>query len=263
MLTTLHQYLGNIFNGSFVNTFWVNTAYLIFNAASQPFFTMFCEIFSHGPVWIIAVVCTTIGTGICSGSMSLTELIIGRAVQGIGGGGAMCLCFLTLAESTPKSLHARYSCYILLIRMIGIVLGPVLGGLFADHAQWIWAFYFSLIFCALGLLLIPFAVDLRVFKHLPFRKLQGLDWLGPTMAFLGLGSILLGVSWGGTSYEWNQWQTLMPIAVGAAVMCALAFYECNGALHPHLRPREFQSRALTMTYIGLFCHGFVVSSPQS
>ena len=220
---------------------------------------MTSEVFSLGPVWIIAVVFATIGTGICCGSMSLIELIIGRMIQGIGGGGAMSLCFLVMAESTPPSIHSRYSCYILLTRMCGAILGSVASGVFVDNTSWTWAFYFNFIFCALGLLAIPFAVDLRLSKNIPLRKLGILDWSGATMAFLGPGAVLVGLTWGGSLYRWSEWQTIVPIAIGTAVFLALVFYESKWALHPLFGRRVFRSRMMVMTYLGCFLHGFMVS----
>jgi MFS family permease len=255
----VYKELANTFDMPLASALWVNTAYLVLSAGSQLFFTMMCEVFSHGPVWIVAVVFTTIGTGICSGSMSLTELIIGRLIQGIGGGGAMSLCFVIMAESAPESIHSRYSCYILLTRLIGTIVGPIVGGLFVDFAHWTWAFYFNFIFCALSLLVIPFAVDLRVSKNIPLRKLRILDWSGASMAFLGPGFILVGLNWGGSIYRWNEWQTLMPIAVGAAIIVAMVFYESTWALHPQFGARVFKTRATVVTYVGCFLHGFVVS----
>jgi MFS family permease len=252
--------LANTFDEPLVSVLWINTAYLVLNAASQLYFTMMCSVFSHGAVWTIAVVLTTIGTGICSGSMSLVELVVGRLIQGIGGGGAMSLCFVVMTESTPEHIQSRYSCYILLTRIIGTMVGPVVGGIFIDYAQWTWAFYFNFIFCALGMLVIPFAVDLRVSKNIPLRKLRILDWSGATMAFMGLGGILVGLSWGGISYRWNEWQTLVPIAVAAVVLIALLFYESTWALHPQFGSRVFGSLGVAMTYVGCFCHGFVVSN---
>lgn len=221
---------------------------------------MMSDVFSHGAVWTIAVLLTTIGTGICSGSMSLVELVVGRLIQGIGGGGAMSLCFVVMTESTPEHIQSRYSCYILLTRIIGIMVGPIVGGLFINYAHWTWAFYFNFIFCALGMLVIPFAVDLRVSKSIPLRKLRILDWSGATMAVMGLGGILVGLSWGGISYRWNEWQTLVPISVGVAVLIALLFYESNWALHPQFGSRVLGRPGAAMTYAGCFCHGFVVSN---
>lgn len=194
--------------------------------------------------------------------MSLTELIVGRLVQGIGGGGATALCFVIMADTTPDSIHSRYSCYIQLTRLIGMMLGPPVGGLFIDKGNWTWACYFNFVFCGLGLLLIPISVDLRVSKNIPIRKLRILDWSGTTMALLGPSSILIGLSWGGILHGWTEWRTLMPIAVGVATLVVLVFYESKWALHPQFSARVFGSPAAIMTYVGCFCHGFVVSLTQ-
>ncbi|KAJ5527506.1 hypothetical protein N7513_011665 [Penicillium frequentans] len=257
MITVLPD-LANVFNTPLISTLWVNTIYLVASATSQLFFTMMCDVFSLGPVWIVAVVCTTIGTGICSGSMCLIEIVVGRLLQGIGGGGALGLCFVIMEESAPKSIHSRYSCYILLTRLIGFILGPIIGGLFVDYTSWTWAFYFNFIFCALGLLAIPFAVDLRVSKNIPLRKWRVLDWTGGAMASFGLAAILVGISWGGVSYGWDQWQALLPVGLGVFVMLVLVFYESKYAVHPQFGRRVFRDLPTTMAYVGCFCHGFVI-----
>lgn len=171
----------------------------------------------------------------------------------------MSLCFVIMAESAPESIHSRYSCYILLTRLIGTIVGPIVGGLFVDFAHWTWAFYFNFIFCALSLLVIPFAVDLRVSKNIPLRKLRILDWSGAAMAFLGPATILVGLNWGGSVYRWSEWQTLMPIVAGVAIIVAMVFYESTWALHPQFGLRVFRTRVTVMTYVGCFLHGFVVS----
>ncbi|KAJ5091981.1 hypothetical protein NUU61_006851 [Penicillium alfredii] len=250
--------LANTFEKPMASTLWVNTAYLVLGSASQVFFTMLCEVFSHGPIWIFAVVLTTIGTGICCGSMSLVELLVGRTIQGIGGGGAMSLCFVAVAESAPEPIHSRYACYILLTRMVGTIMGPMIGGLFVDYANWTWGFYFNFIFAALGLLVIPFAIDLRVSKNIPMRRLRTLDWPGASLAFLGPGAILLGLSWGGIFYRWDQWQTFTPIVIGVALILVLMVYESKWALHPQFGARVFRSRMMVMTYLGCFLHSFVM-----
>lgn len=143
--------------------------------------------------------------------------------------------------------------------MCGGILGPVIGGLFLDNADWRWAFHFNFLFCALGLLAIPFAVDLRALKYIPMHKLRTLDWTGATMAFLGLAIILVGLSCGGSSYHWGDWQTMIPIALGALILLVLLFYESKWAVHPQFGRRSFRSRMMAMTHLGCFLHGFVVS----
>ncbi|KAF7717119.1 Uncharacterized protein PECH_004469 [Penicillium ucsense] len=250
--------LANALNEPIVTTLWVSTSYLIASTASQLFFTMACDVFTHGPLWIVAGVLSTVGSGICGGSTSLTELIIGRSIQGIGGGGATALCFVIMQDTTPKSIHSRYSCYIHLTRFIGMVLGPAVGGIFTDKGNWTWACYFNFVFCGLGLLLIPVSVDLRISRNIPLRTLRILDWSGATMAILGPTSLLIGLAWGGVLYKWTEWQTIMPIAVGLSTMIALVLYESTWALRPYFGSKVFRSTTTTMTYIGGFCHGFVL-----
>lgn len=224
---------------------------------------MMSEVFGYGPVWIVVALLATIGTGVCCGSMSLGELVVGRMIQGIGGGGAMSLCFVAMRESAPEAIHSRYSCYILLMRMVGAILGLVIGGLFIDYGDWTWVFYFNFVFCALGLLSIPFAVDLRVLKHKPLRQLRILDWTGVTMAFFGFSGVLVGLSFGGTSYQWSEWQTIVPFTVGGLVILALVFHQSQRSAHPQFGRTVFRSKMMTMTYIGCFLHGLVVSYPIS
>lgn len=128
-----------------------------------------------------------------------------------------------------------------------------------DNADWRWVFYFNFLFCALGLLAIPFAVDLRALKYIPMHKLRALDWTGTSLAFFGLGTILVGLSCGGSLYHWGDWQTIVPLVVGAVILLVLVFYESKWALHPHFGRRVFRSRMMAMTHIGCFLHGFVVS----
>ncbi|KAJ5246748.1 hypothetical protein N7468_001731 [Penicillium chermesinum] len=258
VLIPVVPHLASEFDKPLVSMLWVNTAYLLFSTAGQLFFAMMADVFAHAPLWISAAVCTTVGTGICSGSMGVTELIVGRVLQGIGGGGCLSMCFVVMAESTPPAIHSRYSCYILLTRLIGFVLGPIAGGLFVDNANWTWGFYFNFIFCALGLLAIPFASDLRVPNNLPLRKLRTLDWSGAVMAIVAPGCMVIGLSWGGILFHWAEWQVVVPLAVGAGVLIALVLYESIWTLRPQFGARVFRNWPTAATYIGCFCHGFVL-----
>lgn len=220
---------------------------------------MFAEIFSQGPLLVTALVFATAGTGVCGGSEAFPELLAGRVVQGMGGGGAMAISLLVVMEHIPSLQWARFVNWLFAVRVIGFILGPLLGGLFVDYAQFNYGFYFTFVFCGLAMLVAPFAVDLGVKKGASLASLRRLDWLGCLLNISGISFILVGLSWGGTQYQWGDWQTFMPIAVGTALLLALVIWEVGWAARP-FGLKTLKSRSMVSAYASSFLHGFVVCS---
>ncbi|KAE8350835.1 major facilitator superfamily domain-containing protein [Aspergillus coremiiformis] len=241
------------------STLWVSTAYLVGNASGQTLFAMLAELLGPGPILLSSAVLATTGTGICGGSMSLPGLVAGRFIQGIGGGGVMGVSLLIVSDLIPKSHRVQFSTYVFRAQVFGMVIGAVAGGVYHDYTTYIWAFYSSFVFCAMGLLVIPFALDLRGHGH---GKKGGrtMDWIGALLTLLGMGSLLAGISWGGTQYAWNSWQILAPISVGGVFMLVLVLYETLWAMQPMFSSKVFRDIPSAMLHIGGFLHGFIVSA---
>ncbi|XHG04902.1 hypothetical protein AWENTII_008157 [Aspergillus wentii] len=250
--------LSKSFSKPIAATLWCATGYLLANAASQAFFFLLSEVFGHGPLLLIAVVVSTIGTGICGGSSNLPTLIAGRFIQGIGGGGATSISLLIVADMIPPPYRGRFSGYVFMNQVAGAMLGPFLGGIFIDYVEYSWAFYFNLVFCALGMLMIPFAIDLRGQKGDYFYKLRVVDWIGAFLTMLGIGCLLVGLSFGGTLCKWDDWQTLTPLVIGGASIIALIVYENIWAVQPLFSSTVFRSYSAVMAYIGSFLHGLLM-----
>ncbi|GES64699.1 MFS multidrug transporter [Aspergillus terreus] len=247
------------------NTLWLNTAYLLASAASQALLTMLAEGLGHGPVLLAAVVLATVGTGVCGGSPGLPGLVAGRFIQGMGGGAITSVSLLVVAETIPKTHQARFTGYVFRAQVAGTVAGPLLGALFVQHAGGIWVFYSSFVFCALGMLVVPFAVDLRGYgpgyRGVSMRTLRAGDWVGGMLVFLSLGSLVSGVSWGGTQFAWDGWQTLVPICVGAVLGVLLLVYAAvRMRTNVVYNPAVLRSMSVTMLHAGVFFHGVMIST---
>ncbi|KAF9884798.1 hypothetical protein FE257_001214 [Aspergillus nanangensis] len=251
------------------NALWLNTAYMLANAASQALLGMLAEGLGHGPVLLGAVVLATVGTGVCGGSPSLPGLLVGRFIQGVGGGGITSISLLIIADIIPRSHQSLFASYMLRAQVVGTVLGPVLGGLFVEYAAWIWVFYSSFVFCALGMLVVPFAVDLRgygpaeghgMWMSMSTRKLRRMDWIGGSLTFVSLGSLAVGISWAGTQFRWDEWQTLVPICIGVALTMALVLYEAIRKFNVLFSPAVFRSLTGAMLQVGGFSHGLMIST---
>lgn len=226
-------------------------------------FAMLSEIFNNGSLMIVALLFATAGTGVCGGAIDFPDLLAGRTVQGIGGGGVMAISLLVVMDTMPGSHWVRYIGWLSTVRVVGAILGPLLGGLFVDYVQFNWAFYFNFAFCALGLLICPFAVDLGSKKGARLSKFKKMDWPGCVLALTGAGFFLAGMCWGGTEYYWKDWETVMPITVGGGMIIALVFWETLWATRPlfTLRALGLQDpRSTAIAYISSFLHGFLVSS---
>lgn len=223
---------------------------------------MLADLFSQGSLLVTALVFVTAGTGVCGGSEAFPELLAGRVVQGMGGGGVMAISLLVVMDHIPSLHWARFVNWLFTVRVMGSILGPFLGGLFVDYAKFNYAFYFTFVFCGLAMLVAPFAVDLGVKKGASISNLRNLDWPGCLLNITGVGFLLAGLSWGGTEYQWDDWQTLMPIAVGAILLLALAIWEMGWAARP-FGLRTLKSRSMVSAYTSSFLHGFVVCSQSN
>ncbi|PYH49603.1 MFS transporter [Aspergillus saccharolyticus JOP 1030-1] len=250
--STLERALGGIL--------WFETSYLMASATGQALFAMLTDLIGAGPVVLVAVVFATAGTGVCSGSMNLASLIAGRFVQGIGGGAVTAYSLLVMADIIPDMYLAHYSGYLFQARVVGTMLGMVLGGLFSDYTSRIWAFYASFAFCAFGLLIIPFAVDLRGRRSISMRKLRSMGWLSVVLSLLGMSSLLIGLSWGGTFFPWSSWHVLVPLCVGAGVLLLVVVYESLWATRSVFVAADLRCLPRAMMYLSSFLHGFSLLS---
>ncbi|OGM40919.1 MFS multidrug transporter [Aspergillus bombycis] len=254
----------NTFQQPLESVLWINTSYLIGNASGQGLFAMLAEVLGHGPILLSSAVLATTGTGICGGSLSLSVLIVGRFIQGFGGGGVVGVSLLIIAGLIPTSHQVQFSTYIFRAQMIGMVIGSVAGGVYHDYTNYIWAFYSSFVFCAMGLLVIPFALDLRGHgqenKFSATSRFRTMDWIGAMLTLLGMGTLLTGIGWEGTQNALDSWQTLVPLCVGGIFLIALVLYETLWAMHPMFSSKVFRDLSSTMVQAGGFLHGFILSS---
>src|SRR4051812_2114978 len=155
---------------------WVVTAYLLGATVSMPLWGRASDLYGRKPLFIAAIVVFLAGSALSGAAGSLSELIGFRALQGLGAGGLMTLAMAIVGEIVSPRERGRYQGYIQIVFVVASVAGPLLGGVFADHASWRWVFYVNLPIGAAALVLIATAL------HLPVeRKPVKLDYLGAAL----------------------------------------------------------------------------------
>jgi len=163
------------------------------------------------------------------------ELILFRAVQGLGAGGLMTLAQTTVGDLIEPRQRGRYQGLFGAVFAACSVAGPLLGGIITDALSWRWIFYVNLPVGAAALFLI--AIGLR---H-PCRSVSHrIDYTGAGLLTAGTVCLLLFLSWGGVTYPW-----LSPVILGLAAVAAL-FYglliaQENHAAEPILPLKLFRN----------------------
>lgn len=176
---------------------WVATSYLIASAIVTPIYGKLGDMYGRKKLFLSSIAIFLIGSILCGMSQNINELIIFRAIQGLGGGGLMALIFAIIGDIVPPRQRGRYQGYFGAVFAVSSVAGPLLGGVFTDHLSWHWIFFINI---PLGLLAL-WAVVTRL--HLPVRRSpHAIDYPGTALLTASIVSLILVTVWGGLSYAW-------------------------------------------------------------
>lgn len=157
----------------------------------------------------------------------------------------MTLAQLIFADLVPLRHRPRYFSIVLGPWAVGIMLGPVIGAIFAERVSWRWCFYINLPPCGLVLPTVVFFVRLKPMERRTMRdSIRLMDWTGCVMFTLGLAAFLVALTNAGTSYVWSAWQTIVPLVIGILVLTSTALYERFRATNPFLPPSLFSRSSL-------------------
>ena len=147
---------------------------------------------------LIAIVIFIAGSLICALAPSMIALVLGRALQGAGGGGLMVLAQTIIADIVSPRERGRYQGYIGAVFATSSIGGPVLGGFLTEHLDWSLIFWINL---PLGLAAL--GMTSNVLKRVPFHpRKHRLDVIGALLMTSAAVALLLALSWGGRWFDW-------------------------------------------------------------
>src|ERR1051326_6067115 len=196
---------------------WIVTAYLLTATAATPLYGKLSDI--HGRRAML----------LCALAPNMGVLIVGRALQGLGGGGLLSLAQVIVGDVVLPLERGRYQGYISIVFGVASIGGPVIGGFFAQHLHWSLIFWINL---PIGLL--AFVMTNSVLKRLPrHERPHRLDVAGAAVMVAATVLLLLALTWGGTRFPWASVQILALLA-GSALLWALFPFRLITAREPFL-----------------------------
>ena len=211
------------------NLSWVITVYLLASTAVAPVFGTLSDIYGRRVMITVSLSMFTVGSILCAVAPNMPVLILARGLQGLGGGGIMPVVQTVISDVVSPRERGQYQAYFSGVWMAAGLLGPVLGGVFAEHLHWSMIFWIN-VPLALGalVLLLP-----KMGKIPVFHRKRKVDWLGGVLLMGSAVMLMLVLTWGGNRYLW-----LSPVIlsmIGAAVALAFAFvWHAKNAEEPFL-----------------------------
>jgi EmrB/QacA subfamily drug resistance transporter len=226
-------------NASLVDVQWVIEAYALFLAALLLVGGAAGDRFGRRRIFLLGVALFALSSLGCGFAGNVRELILARALQGIGGAllvpGSLAIISASFAEHDRGKAIGTWSG----ATAITGALGPVLGGWLIDHASWRAVFFINLPLAA--------AVIAIAFRHVPESRnveVQGkLDWPGALLVTLGLGGVVYGLI-ESSNAGWLQARILASLLLGVAALGAFVAVEISQEA-PMMPTRLFRSRTFT------------------
>ncbi|KAJ5201778.1 uncharacterized protein N7498_006441 [Penicillium cinerascens] len=258
--TTLAASLSIIGNalGASDQTSWISGGYFVTSTCFQLIYGKLSDICSRKIVLFVGLGIFFIGSLAASLAQNVTQLIVFRALTGVGGGGLMTVAQMIVSDVVPLRERGKYQGILGAVVAIANGIGPVIGGALASISQdsWRWIFRLNLPLTAITTLAVLFFMPLRKVEGDWKLKLKAIDFFGALLALGGTSVLLLGLNWGGGEYQWNSVHVIVTLVVGFAISVAFVGWQWKGARVPLVPMHIFKSRIVNGACLTMFINGW-------
>ena len=220
--TALPTIVGDL--GGAAHMAWILTSYTLAITVAMPAYGKLGDLVGRKSLFLVAIGLFLVGSALCGTATTMTQLIIYRFLQGLGGGGLMISSQAITGDLIPPRVRGTYMAPMGAMFGIASILGPIVGGWLTDSVSWRWTFWINL---PLGVLaFIAIALVLR----LPSSQLTSpIDWWGLVLMDAGAVAIVLMATWGGNQYAWTSPVIIGLGAVGLVCWGLFAYVETRAA----------------------------------
>jgi EmrB/QacA subfamily drug resistance transporter len=229
---------------------WAFTAYSLATTITIPIVGTISDRYGRRPLILLGIAVFTLGSVLLGFVQNMEQLIILRAVQGIGGGTLMAMSFTAIADLFTPIERGRYQGYTGAVWGVSSVVGPLVGGFLTDHLGWRSVFFVNLPFALLA------AYFIWRYFRLPAPGARGhFDALGALLLGASVTTLTLALSWGGGTYAWGSAPILGLLAATLVTFGAYAWHSARQE-RPILDLRLLKDRGIAIASLA----GFLTSA---
>lgn len=231
---------------------WIVTAYILTSTISTPLWGKVGDLYGRKTFFQIAIVIFLIGSVLSGLSDSMMQLILFRALQGIGGGGLMVGAQTIIADVVSPRERGRYQGIFGAVFGVTSVIGPLIGGFLVQHLSWHWIFYVNV---PIGI--VALIVTAAVLPGTLSRVSHVIDYAGTALLAGVATALVLLTTLAGITYAWNSVQILGLAALSALLLVGFILVERH-AQEPVLALSLFKNNVFSSTSIIGFVVGFAM-----
>ncbi|MEI7026656.1 MDR family MFS transporter [Paenibacillus sp. y28] len=228
---------------------WVFSAYMIASVAAMPIFGKLSDMYGRKLFFLSGLIVFMLGSALCGTAETMLQLIIFRAIQGIGGGALLPITFTIIFDIFPPEKRAKTQGLFGAVFGLSSVLGPIAGAFFTDYLHWNWIFYINLPLGVIAFVLLYFFY----FETLE-RKRQRIDWTGTLVLTAMILSLMFALEMGGKEYAWLSGPIIGLFALFAALFIVFLAVERRAA-DPVVPLALFRNPLFTASMVICFSYG--------
>lgn len=200
----------------------------------------------------------TSGAAIAGTAVKFEFVLLGRTIQGIGGGGLFSLNQILITDLVPLRERGGYLGLTSTMWSIGSVSGPLVGGVLVEKVSWRGIFFVNVPFCTSAFIGVILFLKLRRKTGPLVEMLKKVDWFGILIIMGALPALLIPLTGGGVMHPWNHPSTVVPMVVGILGIAAFICYEKYVPPNPMVRLVVLTNRTAVVNYFGTMMHGMIV-----